>query len=86
MSKVFGHAVNGYGKSIGGVWSEEAMKFAIASKADTVWDEDKAQRAKIEFAFNGVKDGIEKSAKHMACFGKIWLGGPDAYKNFGILK
>ena len=39
LSKVFGHAVNGYGKSIGGVWSEEAMKFAKDSKADSVWDE-----------------------------------------------
>ena len=41
LSKVFGHAVNGYGKSIGGVWSEEAMAFAKASKSDTIWDETK---------------------------------------------
>ena len=41
MSKVFGHAVNSYGKSIGGVWSEEAMKFAKDSKADVIWDETK---------------------------------------------
>ena len=52
MSKVFGHAVNGYGKSIGGVWSEEAMAFAKASKADTVWDESKGQRCRLEFGFN----------------------------------
>jgi hypothetical protein len=85
MSKIFGIAVNGYGKSIGGVWSEEAMNFAKASKADVYWDEKSAKGCKLEFNIN---DGINKERAHddLTLFGKVWLGGADAYKEYGILK
>jgi hypothetical protein len=86
MSKVFGHAVNSYGKSIGGVWSEEAMAFAKASKADVIWDETKGQRAKLEFSFNGGHCKDHDNHCGMTLWSKVWLGGSDAYKQYGVLK
>ncbi len=59
------------------------MEFAKASKSDLEANYEKGEHCRLEVNFNG---GKECTSDGLNVFGKIWLGGPDAYKHYGILK